>query len=118
MIGPKSVIPGERERRVARDIPGRDVLTILNTRRPLNIVFTARDKEKESMPIGVNQGGRFSAFCGPSSVNESTTVTAREPMTLPVQTVCQGPGRIAKEEGYGLRWKLENTKKAEAVQAD
>ena len=53
-----------------RDIFGRDVLTILNTRRPVNIVFTARDTEKESMPIGVNRGGRFSALCGPSSVNE------------------------------------------------
>ena len=69
MIGLTSVIPGERELRIARD-----VLTIFNTRRPVNIVFTARDKEKESVPIGVNQGGRFSAFCGPSSVNAPTSV--------------------------------------------
>ena len=40
----------------------------------MNIVFTVRDKEKESMPIGVNKGGRFSAFCGPSSANVPTSV--------------------------------------------
>ena len=57
-----NTIPGEREPRVARDIPGGDALTMLNTRRPVNIVFTARDKKKESMPIGVNEGGRFSAL--------------------------------------------------------
>ena len=69
MMGLKSVIPGECQRRIARD-----VLTSLNTSRPVNIVFTARDKEKESMPIGVNQGGRISAFCGPSLANAPTSV--------------------------------------------
>ena len=70
MIGFKSVIPpSPRE-----SLSARDVLAILNTSRPESMAFTARDKEKDSVPKGINQPGWFAALFvianSPTSVND------------------------------------------------
>ena len=123
MIGPKLVIPGKCKCWVARD-----VLTILNTKRPLNIVFTVRDKEKESIPIGVNQGRWFLAFCGPSLVNEHTLSQHHllwtcgfwpmNPWLCLSKPYARGQGRLQRRGVTGCAGSLENTKKAKAIQAD
>ena len=41
------------------------------------MAFTARDKEKDSVPMAVNQPGRFAVPCtspGPSTANSPTSV--------------------------------------------
>lgn len=53
----------------------KDALKILNTSRPVNMAFTARDREKDSVPIGLNQSGRFSLICGPCRANAPTSVS-------------------------------------------
>ena len=68
--GVKSPIPREWVCRKARD-----ALAILNTSRPVNMAFTARDREKESVPIGLNQTGMSSLRFGPWKANVPTSVS-------------------------------------------
>ena len=68
MRGVKSCIPRACVFRRARE-----ALAILNTSRPVNMAFTARDREKDSMPTGLNQPGRFSEKCGPRKANSPTS---------------------------------------------
>ena len=67
----------------------RDTLAILNTSRPVNMAFTARDKEKDSMPMGLNQLGRLAIICGPSTANSTLSVNDAPSAKISKLTVCQ-----------------------------
>ena len=68
------------------------------------MVFTARDTEKESKPMGINQPGRFSRFCDPGlrTANSPTSVNDAASARVSKLTVCFSsayPGILM------LRWK-------------
>ena len=66
----------------------RDALAILNTSRPVNMAFTARDTEKDSMPMGVNQIGGFWVFCGPSTAISPTSVNDVATAWVSKRSIC------------------------------
>ena len=66
----------------------RDALAILNTNRPVNMAFTARDTEKDSMPMGVNQLGRFSTICCPCTAISPISTNDAASAWVSKRTVC------------------------------